>query len=128
LAKKQAEENKIYQYLKTNTLLFTQKEKPPQEEKRTYHFSPKSIPWYIGEVYMLERINQQKELRRKALNIEAKKNMLKQWKDLPDAVRNTNIFSTEEIFNEDVHSNKQRQPHFKAKEVPDFKSLQKEFA
>ena len=42
---------------------------------------------------MLDKINHDKELRRKTIKTEAKKNMLKHWKDLPNAVRDTSEFT-----------------------------------
>ena len=62
LRKKNEEENQIYQYLKTNTQLYNnKKEKQRTEpERKTYEFTSKPIPWFVGQVHMLDKINHEK--------------------------------------------------------------------
>lgn len=47
-------ENRVYQYLKTNTLLFTTKEKEkPTMINHSYHYAAKPIPWHLADTDML---------------------------------------------------------------------------
>lgn len=88
--KKQEEETKIYQYLKTNTLLFTKKEAPKydnQYQHQSYSFIPKPIPWHLADTDMLAKIDENKKLRRKKIATEAKIKMLREWKKLPNVAQ-----------------------------------------
>ena len=122
LRKKQEEQEQAYQYLKANTNLFA-KPKPKEDPvTEKYVFSPKPIPWFIAETNMLQQINHEKNMRKKALTAETKKKMLKYWKDLPHAIRDTYDISDNLIPGYDETSIPKAKV-IKVREVPDFKEL-----
>ena len=74
---------------------------------------------------MLDKINEQKKLRRRALNTECKKKMLKNWKDLPNIARYSEDFTEECIPSVDLDQTQKEREPIKVKDIPNFKELQK---
>lgn len=99
-------------------MLFAKKERPKVgANNHSYHHAAKPIPWHLADTAMLDKINSQKELRRKKITTDAKIKMLKEWKNLPDVAQQFSEASEthrEDIFEPEIHTIS------KVKKVPDF--------